>query len=507
MKKFALKFIKYIKTSSYKEKISFFLLFFIGISLIFFSIFIKSNKQPKFGGVYTEGIFEKVNTLNPLLVEKDSEKSISNIIYPPLIEIRNNQIFSKFLKSFFKSKDGLTYEIELKDNIKWSDGSSVTTDDIMFSFDAFKKYGSGDIKKFFQNVEFKPLDKTKGQFLLKENDNYFFYRLIYFQIIPSKYFAKYNLTEIPEEIFQVGSGPFVLEKIDQKNGFQIIYLKRNNFYNSPVYLDKIIFITYPNSKRAFDALLSREIDGLAGINYFKMPISLFYNYEIKRIVLPRIIGIFFNGQSVDKDIVKFLDLKIDRNLISEIFSGNGEISRTIFSTTLRKIWNLPGFSRNITNEAKNLNFKNIEITIPSIYFYPEIGRVLKEKYNISTKIVAEDKIKNIIKSRDYQALLYGFNLGHPPALFFFWSQSGININNVQNVSLEKEYQKLITDPNVNFAEEFAKIEKMIINSNLNIFLVNPYYLYVINKDIETQIENYLPGPEFRFNSIDLWYKK
>jgi len=401
MKKIFLKIRKYLFLGNLLLS-----LFVLGLFLIIFSTFLgKTYPQPKFGGKFTEGFYESVTTLNPFLASKESERTIVNIIYPPLIEFQENKIISKYLKSYFKSPDSLVYRIELKDDLKWSDGTRITTDDLKFSFEAFKNYSPLKNRDFFKNVELEILDKTKAEFLLKENDNYFFYHLNYLNVLPVKAFSQYPLKEVPESVFKIGSGPFILDSISQHDVIDIIKLKRNPYYKPKPYLDELDFYVYPSSKRAFDGLLLKEIDSLGGLNYFKLPANIYYHYEIKKIILPRIIGIFFNSQKVKKEEVEFLEKRIDRaEIIKKIFQGYAEESRGIYSPTLRRIFNLSQISPSYEKQAET-DLSHLEIVSPSLYFYPDIARFLKEKFKFKIVLVSEEEIKTLIENKNFTALL------------------------------------------------------------------------------------------------------
>lgn len=494
-----------------RELILIFLFFLLGIFFIFLPL-INSRYlvKPTYGGVYREGFFENFDNLNPLYPQKEIEKVITNIVYPPLIEFYQGKISSKYIKNFFFSSDFLTLQIELKDELKWSDGSKITTDDILFSFESIKKYGLPEYKRFFENSELKIIDEKKAEFKLKNNDNYFIYNLSRLSILPHRKLSQYNLPEIPYEVYQIGSGPFVLDKIEEKPNLKIITLKRNQFFNKKPFLDQVVFYIYPSAKDAFDALLLKNIDGLAGINYFKLPINIAYHYQVKEFVLPRIVGIFFNSKNIPQEKILFLDNNINRReIIQKIFQGRAEESRYIFSPKIRKLLALknPQLQERKFEKNVNISLEDLEITVPVIYFYPDIARYLKEKFNIKISLVEESDINKILEEKNYSAILYGLNFSYPPFLFYFWSQGGLNINNFNDIELEKKFQNLILDPQIKFNEQILQIEERILNNGSNIFLLNPYYLYLINKDIQVVEDPYLLFPEFRFSNLGLWFRR
>ncbi len=480
--------------------------FILGIILIFFYFQLNQSSKPKYGGIYREALYEPINNLNPLSPQNDSEKAILNIIYPPLIEFDNGKIISKYLKNFYFSPDYLTLTIELKDNLFWSDGNKITTDDLKFSFETFKKNGEPEIVNFFKNVDLKIIDNQKAEFQLALNNNYFLYRLNYLKILPAKIFAsslfeeKFNL-----ENLKIGAGPFVFDSLKKDNKITILTLKRNDYYKPKPYLEKISFYVYPSTKRAFESLILKEVDGLAGVNYFRLPNNISFNYQIYKITLPRVIGIFFNSQKIETSYIKFLDQKINRrDLINNVFNGFAEESQGLFSPTLRKVFQISELP--INNQGFSSTSSEVTILVPSSYFYPDIARYLREKLFINFSFIEPTDIFETIKNKNFQGILYGIEYSHPPEISSFFSNVGYNINNIENLNLEKKLQLLINDPQIKINNSLSEIEKEIVNLNKNVFLLNPYYIYLLNEKIIGFDQFYLPKPEARFVKIEFWHK-
>ena len=500
--------LKFRKIIFFKETIDVFIgiFFLLGIIFLIYYLDLTEPLKPKYGGSYREGLFEPINSLNPILPKNESEKAILNIIYPPLIEFDNGKITSKFLKSYYFSGDKLTLHLELKD-LYWSDGSKITTEDLAFSFELFKKYSPPEISSNFKNAELKVIDQKRAEINLAFNDNYFFFNLNNLKILPNKVFFGLDLNNFEANVLKIGSGPFVFDSSLEKGEIKIIKLKRNEFYQPKPYLDEIIFYIFPSAKSAFEALLLKEIDGLAGLSYLEFPQNIYFNYRIYKIALPRVIGLFFNSQKIKPEIVENLDKIIDRdNLVKEVFKNNAEISEGIFSTTIRKVLSLEEIKKNY-DQIKSDSFSSIKITVPALYFYPEIARYLQEKYYVQIEFIEPKNLNEVLLNKNYQAILTGLNYGHPPFLSSFFSKLGYNINNLDNLDLERSFQQLITDPQIKMSEKLNEIEKKILLTKTNIFLVNPYYFYILNKKIIGFDEFYLTKPEARFIKIETWQKR
>jgi peptide/nickel transport system substrate-binding protein len=487
------------------------ILFLSGILSLIYYIKLTNKDEPKYGGFYKEGLFETITSLNPIIPTNESEATILNIIYPPLIEFDNGKIISKFIQNYYFSPDKLTLTLVLKE-LKWSNGSKITTDDLIFSFETFKKYGAPEIINNLKNIHIKALDQKRAEIQLPFNNNYFLFSLNNIKILPSKIFADLNINNFDKSVLKIGSGPFIFDSIENKGDIMIIKLVRNTFYNPKPYLDGVIFYVFPSAKSAFDALLSKEIDGLAGLNYLQFPNNFKFHYQFYKINLPRIIGIFFNSQKVDSNIVEQLDNLINRQkIVNDVLKNNAEISYGIFSPKIREIFHISSTANYLTTKKtilkNNKNDIKLTILIPTSYFYPEIGRFLKENYSLNIEFIAPENLNQILTDKNYQAILTGLNYNQPPNLSAFFSKLGYNINNLNNLNLEKDLQELTNNPNIKINELLSKIEEKILSMKTNIFLCNPYYLYIINKQIKGFDQFYLNKSEDRLNKIASWYKK
>ena len=161
----------------------------------------------------------------------------------------------------------------------------------------------------------------------------------------------------------------------------------------------------------------------------------------------------------------------------------------------------------ITQEKNKIEINKIKIIVPTLYFYPEIARYLQEKFLWQIEFVEPEDFNEILTNKNYQAVLFGLNYSHPPLLFSFFSKLGYNINNLDNLELERSFQQLITDPQIKMNEKLSEIEKNILDLKMNVFLVNPYYFYILNKKISGFDQFYLPKPEERFVKIETWFRK
>ena len=156
----------------------------------------------------------------------------------------------------------------------------------------------------------------------------------------------------------------------------------------------------------------------------------------------------------------------------------------------------------------------------------QLANILKEYWGnigISVDINALSiiDIKQVIKNRNYDALLYGESLGGQPDLYPFWHSSqkldpGLNLSSYEN----KEVDQLLKDARETLDEniktqKYEKLQNIVMNDAPALFLYNPDYIYCVSEKIKgidtepfgsTQSMKII-DPAKRFINITSWYIK
>src|SRR5215472_3298809 len=89
------------------------------------------------GGHFVEGYLFDVSTLNPVLATgRTTNQLAATMLFDDLLTYdASGNLVPQLAKSVPKpSSDGLTYVFDLKDGIKWTDGSPLTADDVAFTY-------------------------------------------------------------------------------------------------------------------------------------------------------------------------------------------------------------------------------------------------------------------------------------------------------------------------------------------------------------------------------------
>jgi len=133
--------------------------------------------------------------------------------------------------------------------------------------------------------------------------------------------------------------------------------------------------------------------------------------------------------------------------------------------------------------------------------------------NVETFDASTTLEREIIKKRDYDALLFGELLGAIPDPFPFWHSSqkrdpGLNLSLYQNSKVDK----LLEDARQSLDNEIRKeklqtFQELLVEDAPAVFLYNPDYIYLVLPEIKGIKQGIIIDPSKRFSDIENWYIK
>ena len=113
--------------------------------------------QPEQGGVYTEGLVGSLGRLNPLLDWNNSaDRDVNRLLFSGLFRFDERGMpRTDLAESWGVTPDGTIYNITIRPNALWHDGTPVTSEDVIFTIEMMKSAGSlypPDIKDLWGKI-------------------------------------------------------------------------------------------------------------------------------------------------------------------------------------------------------------------------------------------------------------------------------------------------------------------------------------------------------------------
>ncbi len=522
--------------------------------------------MPNYGGSISEGIIGSPRFINPVLALSDADQDMVALVYSGLMrKDPDGNLIPDLAQTYEISEDGLTYTFTLKENIYFHDDKPVTTDDILFTIDTIKdSIIKSPYKANWDGVTVSKIDEKTIQFSLRQPYASFLENTT-LGIMPAHLWSgtPIELNTINTE--PIGSGPYKVSNVNKLSSGLIYMYELSSFKKFALgkpYIDNIDLHFYSNEDDLITALENKEIDQISSITPSNADVLKEKGYRIESAVLPRVFGLFLNQGAnqlfLDKTVVNAIEEAIDKEkIINEVLAGYGvpinapippsmsqyqkinsassipreEVLQKIEKSLASAGWikNSEGFLEKNSQQTKVVKGKKTLVGKKTTTFLefsistsnaPELARaallIKKDLEDIGMKVEIRtfevgSLNTDVIRPRNYDALLFGQIINTESDLFAFWHSSqrkdpGLNVAMYANATVDK----ILEDAFVTINKE-ARVKKYIqFETELKkdvpaVFLYTPNFIYLVSPKLLGLSLNNITFPSNRFANVYLWY--
>lgn len=524
------------------------------LALGIYAYYHNTETVPKKGGEYTEGLVGYPEKINPILAQtNDVDMDLASLIFSGLFKYNENQELVPDLATNYEiSEDLKTYTFFLRHDAKWQDGEQLNAEDVLFTIGAIQDANyQSPLEPSLRGVTTEKIDDYSFKLTLKEPFAPFL-SVMTFGILPKHIW--YDIYKIsPQNVFlteyniqPIGSGPYMFDSLvkDKAGNVKSFHLVPfSDYYGNKPYLQKLNFIFFFDSYEAVDNLARKKIDGLFAVPLESKEDLLKRNHKaaISDVRLPQYTALFFNQDQskilIKDEVREALIWGVNRDeIISQVLKGAG---KPIYSPILpgyighnadvekygfdiekgKSILEEAGWKINEGEQYRKKDDKLLEFTIATVEQpeYLDTLELLKNnweamgfKINVNTYGI-EDIQDQIIKERNYEALLFGEITGTDPDPYAFWHSSQ---QEHPGLALAIFYQKDI-DNLLETARETTDLEQRrlkyfhfqnVLASEIPaIFFYQSTINYAVSSKIQGVAVNNIPMPCSRFAGITNWY--
>jgi peptide/nickel transport system substrate-binding protein len=510
---------------------------------------------PTHGGVYTEGMVGAPNLVNPILATSDVDRDLTKLIFSGLMkQDGENQLIPDLASSYTIDAEQTTYTFELRDNLRWHDGSPITSDDILFTINSIKnsEYKS-PFKNSFNGVAILIINDQTIQFKLTKPFTPFL-SILTIGIIPEHLWYSVpafgaNLADLNTK--PIGSGPYKFKSLTRESSGNIksyVLESYDDYHLGEAYIEELHFKFYSDFYTAVTALQNKNVDGLIYLpKEYKEEVRN-SKVNLHNLQFPQYTALFFNPKNnnllTNNSFRTALALAVDKQrILNEVLYGDGQIIHSpILPGLLGYDDQLTGPTYNPDEANKildNLKFpkaddkdwrtqgqdeeiKNLVLKLTTIDQTEnvKIASIIQENWQaigIKTElnIVSKDKIKkDTLETRDYEILIFGQVVNTSSGPYPFWHSSqndhpGLNLSVMANKDID-DYLNTINSAKNNQAklDPLQKFQEKLLELNFAIFLYNPTYTYPTAEKLKGMEDlKFINLPADRFNNIMSWYIK
>jgi peptide/nickel transport system substrate-binding protein len=340
--------------------------------------------------------------LDPAFASSDSEIAILNAVYDYLVDIdAGNNIRPRLATRWAVSGDGLTYTFTLASGATFQDGSPLTANDVVWTFNRLRdpalELPTADLYQNITNVE--ATGDLEVTFTLAETNPFFLYDLSDNHAVILK-----ADTADPATGFN-GTGPFRVANYTPEDRMQL-QANENYFISGKPGVAELEFIFFSDQAASVDALRGGQVDLV-----MRMPTPLFMTLENEPGITT--VSVPTNGFDLirlrsdrepgnDPRVIQALKLATDRQAIFETVTlGLGAVGRDspigpLFTSYYSEATAIPqrdpAAAQALLAEAGYPDGLQLDLHVPDSGDRPDLAVVLKEQWaeaGINVNVIVE----------------------------------------------------------------------------------------------------------------------
>jgi peptide/nickel transport system substrate-binding protein len=494
---------------------------------------------PAYGGTLSEGIVGSPRFVNPLLAVSDSDRDLVALTYAGLMgHDASGKLIPVLAEKYMVSPDGLTYDFTLRNGLTWSDGTTITADDVVFTIQkaqdqSLKSPAYAD----WANIRAEALDSRTIRFTLPKQYALFLEDTT-LGIIPKHVWQNVAAQEFPfapQNTIPVGAGPFTVAKVTRDSSGTITGYTLDAFPKYVLgkpYLSHINFSFFTDAESLAEARSKGTVASAYGI---AAP-------DVASAPYARVFGVFFNSDKnpalADVRVRKALSLAIDRNALTQkvlggyakptigpLPEGSGVPPLPLPSDATRLDdarsaltaagYTFDGGTNSWSKAGTKLTMTLTTSNVPELRAVASQIQTDWQNFGIPVNVELHEQssfAQQVIRPRAYGALLFGEVVGTTPDLYAFWSSSartgtGLNIANYQNKDVDDLLAKARTQTDASArAQLLAQAQQKIADDYPAAFLYTPDFLYAKPARISGIQLSQLTTPSDRIWGVENWYR-
>ena len=546
-----------VKTASDRLilRILFFVLLFSGVWLVYSINNHYATPSPIRGGTFTEGIIGTPRFINPALAITRADQDVTALVYSGLMKMDEKGVLvPDVAESVTVSDDGLTYNVLIRKDVHFHDGTTLTAHDVAFTIGLIQNPSlKSPLKGNWNDVTVEVISDSELNIVLKESYAPFIENFTV-GILPEHLWSSIPIEQLPFSALNtqpVGSGPFKIAKATRdKNGLiQDYTLSGNKESLNPPKINTIVLYFYNDEVNLLEGLKNGTLDASSYVSNESLEqITATNNFKVITKPLPRVFGVFFNQNKVpalrDPSVRRALEVAIDRNdIISTSLKGQGVpiytpipgVEDTLQSeegsnqstpearvAAAQKILNDAGWIKNslgllekqVDGTATTLS---LTVSTSNTALFNNLSLQVADEWKaIGVDVTTEQfeqtsLVQTVIRPRDFEVLLFGLDTSRSEDLYPFWHSSqkddpGLNIAGYTNLSVDALLEKARKEQDTTERmKDLTEASKTIVNERPAIFLFEPMMAYVVKSEVVIGDMNNLGKPADRFSTIANWY--
>lgn len=553
------RYFAFIERRSISEKIIFHvILLAVLFSLVWSAKTINdqiTTSVPTVGGTLVEGIVGTPRFVNPVLAITRADHDMVSLVYSGLVKLdKNGELVPDIAESINISEDRRTYNIKLREDVYFHNGTKLTTKDVSYTIALIQNPElKSPLQGHWDGVLVEELGEYELNLILEEPYTPFIENLTV-GILPRNLWNELPTEQLPfshNNTEPIGTGPYqIVNVVRNKSGLiNAYYLEATQNYQGKANITNLVFNFYQNEEDLVTALTANEITSTASLSNIEQNVPDTSKYQILEETLPRTFAIYFNQNRStvlrDNSVREALNAVIDRDdLINEVLDGYGvsidspippgfiELPESTSTATTegldkmtlaRSILTDGGWTQNENGQwvkaineedelilSVSISTSNTPLFESTANYVADVWRSLGAEVEVS-QFAQTDLVQAVIRPRSFEALLFGAEVGRSIELYPFWHSSqkddpGLNIAEYANIDADAILEDIrVESDKETRAIMIAEVTKLIDEDQPAVFLFSPTFRYLLDQNVQTTPLSKMSDQSDRFSNINTWH--
>jgi peptide/nickel transport system substrate-binding protein len=506
--------------------------------------------RPIKGGIFIEGILGSFTNANPLYAASSVDKSVERLVFSGLFKFdQQNKLIGDLAQSWKLDERGTTYTVKLKDDLRWHDGKSLTSADVVYTYSMIQNPDAkSPLASSWQGIAIKAVDKNTITFTLPSILTSFPLSMVN-GIVPKHLLDGVPPSQLRSIAFNttkpIGSGPFKFDAIEvigvnpEDREQRIALSPYTDYVGGAPQIDKMIVRSFQTEKLLTTAFSKREINAASGLT--AMPDELKQDLTVQNYNIPltsQVMLFFKNTADIFKDVKvrQALSYGVDTSAIISgigrpVLPSNGPLLKNQigYDKAIQQKTNNKEMSSKLLNEAgwlvgnEGKRFKDgkplrITITTQAKSVYSNAAFLIKKQWaelGVTVDIIQQEdsELQSTLAVHNYDALLYGIASGTDPDVFAYWHSSQADLRSPNRLNFS-EYTSNVADKSLESgrtrsddsvrAIKYKPFLTSWVNDAPAIALYQPKFLYVVREPIFNFNQQNMNNGSDRFSNVAKW---
>ncbi|MCL2444933.1 ABC transporter substrate-binding protein [Candidatus Saccharibacteria bacterium] len=434
------------------------------------------------GGTFVEATLGRISNLNPIYATTNSELVVARLVFSGLFRHdTSGNIKMDLARSVTISEEGLVYDVELRQGIRWHDGEKLSAEDVVFTLEVIQDPRSRSLLHGrWRDVEVEQIDEYTVRFRLP-SVYAAFEELLTFAVIPKHILGDVEIEHLREHSFgvnPVGTGPFNFGMIQTvgRESERIVHLTANEYYHGGrARLDRFLVHAFETREGILAAVNSARVSGTAELTLWDEEDVRSNRIHVRQAMTNSGVFAFLNNRSdtlSDARVRRAVRYGLDMELIRSDLVGVLPLDWPILEGQVD--FELPEFrgEHNLERAKELIEAAGLEIregrvvddygvqvrlriaTIMNENFERVVREMERQLLSIGFAVdvligeidsgggmSGQDFLQDVVMARSYDILVYEIEMGMDPDGFVYYHSSqrgaaGMNLS---------EYSSLVAD--------------------------------------------------------------